>query len=208
MAPAFLRQTWALVRKNLIINLRRHYPTTMLRSFLLPVLFVSFLSFSRYLLLPPVRYGIGTAAPVVGLRDALAADTSKKLVLVTNGLGREVDELVAGLQRDLAGAGPVLVRQNSEDLRSDCQQTLRGVSFCFAAVVFTDSPNAGSGAAGSGAWKYMLRGDVALSDGRLDVTDHENKVQQTLLPLQLAVDKAIARQEGRSVDDVAVSEYM
>lgn len=208
MAPTFLRQTWALVRKNLIINLRRHYPTTVLRAFILPVFFVSFLSFSRFLLVPPSRYGIGTAAPVANLRDALAADPSKKLVFVTSGLGGEVDELVARMQSDLAGAGPVLVRQRPEDLRTDCQQTLSGVSLCFAAVVFTGSPNTGTSAAnGTANWRYMLRGDMALSDGRIDVKDHDNKVQKTLLPLQLAVDKAIARQEGRS-DDIAVSELV
>jgi len=177
MAPTFLRQTWALVRKNLIIILRRHHFTTVLRSFILPVIFVSFLSFSRYLLLPPARYGIGTAAPVRSLPDALAAEPSKKLVFVNNGLGGEVDELISRMQEQLKGSGNVVVVEHSNDLRTECQQSLRGVSFCFAAVVFESSPNT-NGSNGDGKWDYILRGDVALNDGRVDVKSHDNNIQK------------------------------
>jgi ATP-binding cassette subfamily A (ABC1) protein 3 len=50
MTSAVLRQTWALARKDLIINARRHFLTTVTRAFLLPVIFVGFLSYSRILL--------------------------------------------------------------------------------------------------------------------------------------------------------------
>jgi ATP-binding cassette subfamily A (ABC1) protein 3 len=173
VAPTFLRQTWALVRKNLIINLRRHYLTTVYRAFVLPVIFVAFLSFSRNLLVPPSNFGIGSAAPIRDLGDALQ-NVGKKLVFVNQGLGGEVDTLIASMQSELQGRGEVVVISDQVDLRTECRQSLRGVSLCFAAVVFESSPNTGEG----GTWKYIIRGDVALNDGRVDVDKHDNGVQE------------------------------
>ncbi|KAI5842092.1 hypothetical protein BZA05DRAFT_208292 [Tricharina praecox] len=200
-----LRQSWALVRKNLIINLRRHFVSTLYRAFVLPVIFVAFLSFSRNLLVPPSTYGIGSPAAVRDLGDALAAKPNTKLLFVNNALGGEVDTIIATMEEELKSRGTVMVIENEIALRTECKQSLRGVSRCFAAIVFESSPNTGEG----GNWKYTVRGDISFNDGRVNVDDHDSAVQEVLVPIQLAVDRAIAKQEGRTdVDSIRVSEYM
>jgi len=173
-AAAVLRQTWALVRKNLIINARRHSVTTIIRAFLLPVIFVGFLSYSRILFLPPSRYGIGSPEPVRELADAFASERGKKFVFVNNGLGGEVDTLIDSLRRELIPSGPVLVLEDEDRLRTECKQSLRGVSLCFAAVVFEGSPNTGD----TGRWQYTVRGDIEFSDPSVDVKDHGSSAQK------------------------------
>jgi hypothetical protein len=176
-AATFIRQMWALVRKNLIINLRRHHSTTLIRAFLLPIIYVAFLSYSRNLLVPPSKFGIGTAVPVRDLGDTLQ-DVGKKLVFVHQGLGGEVDTLIATMERELSPMGQVVVLEQQDELRKECKQSLRGVSLCFAAVVFESSPNTGDGE----GWKYILRGDLALSNGRVNVEKHDNGVQEYVCP--------------------------
>jgi ATP-binding cassette subfamily A (ABC1) protein 3 len=173
-ASAVLRQTWALVRKNLIINARRHFLSTLIRASLLPIIFVGFLSYSRILLVPPSRYGIGSPAPVRELADAVASKPGTKFVFVNNGLGGEVDTLIDTMRRELSPSGTVLVLQDEVGLRTECKQSLRGVSMCFAAVVFEGSPNTGN----TSRWQYTVRGDVAFSDPRVDVKAHDSDVQK------------------------------
>ena len=175
MAAAFLRQTLILVRKNLIINLRRHFLSTLIRATLLPVIYIAFLSFSRNLLLPPVKYGVGSPAPVIPLDNALAAYPSRKLVFINEGLGGEVDELIDTLQNQLQGSGRVVVLNNKNDLLNECRQSLRGSSMCFAAVQFLGSPKTGE----SKRWNYTIRGDFDLSKGSFDVEKSNNDVQKS-----------------------------
>jgi ATP-binding cassette subfamily A (ABC1) protein 3 len=178
MANATLRQTWALMRKNLIINLRRQYFSTVIRAFIFPILFVAIVSFSRNILLPPSNYGVGSPAPVRSLRDALAAEgTKNKLMFVSSGLGGEVDQVISRLQNGLTTVGNVTVLTDPKSLREECQSNLNGVSPCFAAVVFESSPNT-NGSAGNGTWKYLLRGDNDLNGLKVDAIKHDNPVQK------------------------------
>ncbi|KAI5812229.1 hypothetical protein BZA77DRAFT_359663 [Pyronema omphalodes] len=208
MANATLRQTWALMRKNLIINLRRQYFSTVIRAFIFPILFVAIVSFSRNILLPPSNYGVGSPAPILSLRDAVAAEGKKnKLMFVNNGLGGEVDQVISRLQNGLTNVGNVTVLTDPKSLREECQSNLNGVSPCFAAVVFESSPNT-NGSTGNGTWKYLLRGDNDLNGLKVDAFKHDNPVQKILLPLQLSVDQAIARQSGYTGPDLVVEEFM
>jgi ATP-binding cassette subfamily A (ABC1) protein 3 len=174
MAPTVIRQTWALVRKNLIINLKRHRISTIIRAGLLPIIYVAFISYARNLFLPPANYGIGTAKPVKALTNVFADHSDKKMVFVNSGLGGEVNDVISTLQDQLKGIGTVKVLQHEVDLRTECKQSLRGVSMCFAAVVFVSSPNTGN----NNQWNYTLRGDSAISSGKLDVDRHDNDVQE------------------------------
>lgn len=73
------------------------------------------------------------------------------------------------------------------EILTTCRSSLRGVTQCFAAVVFASSPSEGSG----GLWNYTLRVDGAL--GRtVDVGSQSNDQEIYILPLQHAVDYAIA----------------
>lgn len=175
MASTFLRQTWILVRKNLIINWRRHYFTTMIRAFWLPIIYIAFISYSRNLLMPPVKYGVGSPTPVPSLQNALAAYPDNQLVFVNpGGLADEVGELITTLQRQLEGVGKVVVLNAEEALQQECRQSLRGVSLCFAAVVFKGSPNT----VGNNRWNYTLRGDFEFNSGSFDVEKSDNKLQK------------------------------
>lgn len=103
MLPLWMRQTNAQVRKNWTIHWRRHWFTTAIRSFLLPVIFTAFISFSRYLFTQPAEYGIGKPAPVLGLQAAMGKHPSKPLVFVTNGLSGDVDTVIENVQNMVPG---------------------------------------------------------------------------------------------------------
>ncbi|TGZ79340.1 P-loop containing nucleoside triphosphate hydrolase protein [Ascodesmis nigricans] len=201
MAGRLARQTRAQVVKNLLIHNKRHAFSSFFRGFLLPVIFVGFIAYARYLFVQPAKYGIGSPSSVKSLADRLDG-SSKRLVFVHNKLGGEVDELIQSMEDDLRGRGQVKVIQDQAALRDECKQSLRGVSDCFAAVVFESSPDNG------GRWNYTLRGDSSLARGSFNAEESDNDVQKVLLPLQLAVDKAIARQQGNDVPDLDVKQYM
>ena len=168
-----MRQTNAQIHKNWTIHWRRHWFTTSIRSFLLPVIFVAFISFSRYLFVQPAEYGIGKPAPVLGLQEAMGKHPSKPLVFVTNGLSGDVDTVVENVQTMVPG-GAFKVVDTVEELRKECRQSLQGVSRCFAAAVFEDSPDSGD----DGKWKYTLRADSSLTRDSLLAKDHDNDIQE------------------------------
>ncbi|KAH0613686.1 uncharacterized protein H6S33_005572 [Morchella sextelata] len=199
------RQVFTLHKKTLRITLLRRWFSTFFRAFLLPVIFTAFISYARNLFIPPATYGVGTPAHVRDLSNALSAHPDLKLVFVTNDLGGEVQDLVDGLLTPLRSAGRnvVTISDPLRGLQQECKQSLRGSSDCFAAVVFNGSPERG------GIWNYTLRGDSSFDYGRINTENHDNPAQEFLLPLQLALDKAIAsRANSGSADNVQIDEYM
>ncbi|KAI5799029.1 hypothetical protein EDC01DRAFT_716765 [Geopyxis carbonaria] len=196
-----LQQTWAQVRKNLLINVRRHAFTTMVRAFWLPVIFASFIAFARNLFVEPARYGIGKPAPLTDLSSAMDMKPGEPLIFIHNGLGSDVDTVIADMQDELRGGERVTrVLERDVELRKACKQSLQGVSGCFAAVVFENATR----------WKYTIRADSAMGLGRFDAEKHDTDVQEYLLPLQRSVDRAIARvaSNGSSVPEIEVQEYI
>ncbi|CUS09342.1 unnamed protein product [Tuber aestivum] len=199
------RQTWTLWKKNVRIVLLRHFFSAFFRATLLPVIFIGFISFARNLFVPPATYGIGTPAHVKDLQRELLAHSDKKLAFVHNNLGSEVRDLIDGIANPLTAAGiEVVILERNEDLRVECKQTLRGSSPCFSAAVFDDSPASSD----NGVWNYTLRADSSIRGGRVNVKDHDNDVQTFLMPLQFAIDRAIANRASRGSGDVVVDEYM
>lgn len=199
------RQVLTLHKKTLRITLLRRGSPTLFRAFILPVIFTAFISYARNLFIPPAKYGIGTPAYVRDLADSLSAHPDLKLVFVTNDLGGEVQDLINGLVTPLrdAGGNVVTISDPVRGLQQECKQSLRGSSDCFAAVVFNGSPAQG------GIWNYTLRGDSSFDYGRINTDDHDNPAQEFLLPLQLALDKAIANHANSgSADNTQISEYM
>ncbi|KAG0125716.1 hypothetical protein HOY82DRAFT_672957 [Tuber indicum] len=199
------RQTWALWKKNVRIVLLRHPLATIFRSGVLPILFIGFISYARNLFVPPATYGVGTPAHVKDLQRELLAHSDKKLAFVHNNLGSEVRDLIDGIASPLIAAGiQVAILEKNEDLRIECKQTLRGSSPCFSAAVFDDSPASSD----NGVWNYTLRGDSSLDGNKINVKDHDNDVQTFLMPLQYAIDRAIAGRARQGSGDVVVDEYM
>lgn len=189
-----LRQTWTLIRKNLLIVLVRHPYSTPLRCFLLPVIFTIFLAYARNLFSPASRFGIASSIPVRDLSDALAlaGGGRDRVVFVNNGFsGGDIDAVIQDVAGAVRGAGKEAnVVSDENDLLTLCRSSIRGVSRCYGAAVFYSSPTEGREASG-GLWNYSMRADGGLAS-KIDVTTHGNDVEIYPLPLQHAIDFSIA----------------
>jgi ATP-binding cassette subfamily A (ABC1) protein 3 len=189
---AFFRQTWTLTAKNIKIALNRHTLATLVRAFFLPVTFMVFLSYARLLLVSPANYGVGTPHPVRSLGEgmAIAPGGRNTLVLVDNGLtGGAIERVINNLASQATAVGKTVTRLSAtSDLTTVCKSSLRGVTRCYGAVIFNSSPLEGTV---PGFWNYTLRTDGSLATS-IDVKSSTNDVEVFLLPLQRAVDYAIA----------------
>ena len=186
---ALLRQTWTLTRKNILIALNRHAFSTVLRAFLLPIAFAIFLSYARNLFVPPSTYGIGSGHPIRTLAEGIqAAESGKNLVaFVNNGLaGGDIDRVINAVAASATDAR-ISRLTNESELLDVCKSSLRGSTDCYGAIVFQSSPTEGPG----GIWNYTLRADGAFGT-KIFVNKDTNDAEVYLLPLQRAVDYAIA----------------
>ncbi|KAM0309669.1 hypothetical protein ACHAO8_008836 [Botrytis cinerea] len=186
-----LRQVRTLTGKNLLITVNRHAFSTSIRTFILPVALIVFLSYARNLFIPPSTYGIGSSHTIrslgEGLRDATGGRDT--LAFVNNGLiGGDIDDVIADLTSQAEVAGAKVQRLKTEaELLDICKSSLRGATSCYGAIVFNSSPSEGTG----GIWNYTMRADGAFGT-KIDVTTDTNDAELFLLPLQRAVDFAIA----------------
>ena len=205
----FLRQTWTLTSKNILIVLYRHPLSTPLRCFLLPVIFIGFLAYARNLFIPPAHYGIGHSTPVRSLTDALnaAGGGRNRVVLVNSGFtGGDIETVIQDVATTVKASGKdVEIVSDENDLLTLCRSTLRGISTCYGAAVFYASPTEGPG----GMWNYSLRADGGLGI-KIYVTETNNDVEIYPLPLQHAIDFSIAS-HNTTIDQSAlpnqVNEY-
>lgn len=186
---ALPRQVWTLARKNILINLIRHAFSTSIRALILPVAFIIFLSYARNLFIPPSNYGIASSHPIRTLQQGLDAATGGRhtLAFVNNGLsGGDIDRVIDAVAASTNGK---IIRRlaTQAELLDVCRSSLRGATTCYGAVEFQSSPTEGPG----GYWNYTLRADGALGT-KIDVNKHNNDAEIYLLPLQRAVDHAIA----------------
>ena len=185
-----LRQVWALTVKNLIIALFRHWLSTPFRAFLLPVIFVGFLSYARFLFLPASFYGISDSHSIRSLSEAIgAADGGRnKLVFVNNGFeGGDIERVISQVTNPLQDV-QILTLAEEAELRTECRNTILGTSTCIAAAVFFSSPTEGPG----GLWNYSIRADGALNR-KIVTNSNDNDQQIYILPLQHAIDIAISQ---------------
>ncbi|KAJ2903935.1 hypothetical protein MKZ38_009099 [Zalerion maritima] len=189
----FIKQTWTLTSKTLRIVVLRHPLATFIRAFLLPLIIMSFLSFSRYFLLPNSKYGIAEPTPIRDFLPALQLSDRKRIVFVNNGLtGGMIDEAIDTLASTGEEAGKEVVRlSNSDTLPVVCKSSLRAVSECYGAVEFHSSPDEGDG----GIWNYTLRMDGGIGF-TIDATSHDNDHEIYILPFQKAVDTTITSLSG------------
>ncbi|EEP78973.1 conserved hypothetical protein [Uncinocarpus reesii 1704] len=141
---AFFRQVWTLFVKNVLITLVRPWLTTSIRAFLLPVVFVAFLSYARNLFIPPAKFGIGEPTPIRSLPNALDAVSGgrDKVVFVNSGFtGGAIDRVIAQVAEPVRSSGKkVEILSSPDQLADSCKSTLLGTSYCIAAAVFYASP--------------------------------------------------------------------
>lgn len=193
--PLLLRQIWTLTKKNLLIVLWRHLASTVIRAFLLPVIFMFFISYAKNFFVPPANFGVGSATPVRSLLNALqeAGGGHNTVAFVDNGFtDGEIGNIISQLSTVVTSAGlrPVVVADETA-LLSQCRSTLRGSTACYAGVNFHSSPTQGTG----GIWNYTLHADGSL--GSKTFVDQNNNDQELyILPFQHAIDSYIAQAQG------------
>ena len=161
--------------------------------------------YARNFFIPPSVFGIGSASPVLPLRDAFSSIPSRDtLALVRNGfIGGDIDRVVAQLGDTARSVGKsVSVLEKEEDLLTVCRSSLRGTSRCLAAVIFNSSPSEGEG----GRWNYTFRADGSLGS-KLVVNRNDNDQQLFVIPLQHSIDYAIARLNS-TVDEGALPDVL
>ena len=67
----FLRQTWALIRKNLLIICLRRPVTTFIRALAVPMIIVLILAYMRDLFATPLTYGISSPHDVSARKEEI-----------------------------------------------------------------------------------------------------------------------------------------
>ena len=150
-----------------------------------------FLSYARNLFISPSVYGIGKAHPVRSIGDAFSAAGGGRNILafVDNGFrGGQISNVINQIAGEAkAVAKDVRILAEQDELLSTCRNSLRGASPCIAGVVFYSSPTEGQGR----LWNYTIRADGSLGS-KIDVGSTQNDQEVYILPLQHAIDFAIA----------------
>ncbi|KAK5172737.1 uncharacterized protein LTR77_002857 [Saxophila tyrrhenica] len=197
---AFLRQTWTLCEKTLTIVFLRHWLGTLIRAFLAPIIFFFIISYSKNFFVPPSNFGIGQPSELRSFPEALGLSAGGRdiVAFVNHGLtGGAISDVIDEVARPARNQGmDVRILETDDELLTTCPSTVRGVSPCFAAVVFESSPNEGS----SPVWNYTIRTDGTFGS-RIYVDSNTNDAEIYALPLQHAVDSAIASRDGNSLPD-------
>ncbi|KAM3511763.1 hypothetical protein MY11210_004583 [Beauveria gryllotalpidicola] len=201
------RQISALRNKTLKIIIQRHFVSTLYSALVLPVIASLYLGLGQKFNNADDKYGIGSPQTIDSLADALSHATGGRdtVVLVNSGhTGGAIDTVLDSVANTVTSAGRNATRLGHEsDIGYVCKGSIRATTSCFGAVVFHSSPDEGA----NGYWNYTLRGDGALGRSfRVDKSD--NAAEIYALPLQRAVDAAIARQESSgSLPDATTQQY-
>lgn len=194
---AFLRQTWTLTKKNILIVLGRHWFTTTVRAFVAPIIFMFFISYAKNFFVPPSDFGVGSPTSLRTFADALQASSGGRdtVAFINNGFtGGDIGNVISGLSSTVQAQGKTSVTLNNDSALLDiCKSSVRGVSPCFAAVNFHSSPTQGGT-----VWNYTLRADGSLG-GKIYVNSNTNDAEIYTLPLQHAIDSAIASASGTTL---------
>jgi len=104
---------------------------------LLPVIFVGFLSYARFLFLPASTYGISTAHPIRSLAEGAAAAGGgrDKLVFVNNGfVGGDIEGVITAVTNPLTSGTEIVRLTHEEELLTECRNTILGTSSCSVSV--------------------------------------------------------------------------
>lgn len=194
------RQISALRNKTLKIIIQRHFVSTLYSALVLPVIASLYLGLGQKFNNADDKYGIGTPKAIDSLADALGHATGGRntVVLVNSGhAGGAIDNVLDTVAAAITSAGKNATRLEQEsDIGYVCKGSIRQTSSCFGAVVFHASPDEGDG----GYWNYTLRADGALGFSfRID--KNNNAAETYALPLQRAVDAAIAKADSGSFPD-------
>ncbi len=208
MASTFARRVAALVKKNLLLLVTRHWLTTLLQSAILPVLFLSLTLNIENFGPKPQNYGISPTAPIRTIAENISP--SQYLVFVKPpDLGPDVD---LAIKRISTGTSPhqILIFDDPFSAGQRCLGNFRGISDCFAIINFKDSPLTPLPVAPDREqstedpgltplppdrhqiWDYSIRFDpVRYGRRQLNMRKMNNDLQVYYMSTQLTVDNTI-----------------
>ncbi|KAI0017277.1 hypothetical protein F4780DRAFT_796577 [Xylariomycetidae sp. FL0641] len=187
------RQTWAIVKKNLVVAAVRKWFSTTIRCLVVPIILVVLIleipNFAQH----HNKYGVGKPHPIRSLADSMQT-TSKSLVLVHNeSLGLDFPPVLERITKSL-DQNRVIHLENPDQLNTTCPVDYHGTSPCHAAIVFDDAPSSGLTNA---SWNYTIRTDPSYTMGAFNVYDTNSVEDRIFLPLQLTVENAIGNTSTR-----------
>ncbi|KAK9467470.1 hypothetical protein V1512DRAFT_223607 [Lipomyces arxii] len=178
---SILRQTHALIIKNLLLFKRTWFFTTF-RAFWLPIIFVAIIAYAQNLFGPVGNYGISTAIPVKQLKDTIEDRMLIYYPEEVNGLTDEIRAFMANVTTGLP-ADQVVELDDPIEIFRVCRQTLRGSSTCYGAVEWLAFDSEAQN------YTYNLRADAGLD--KISIDDHKSDAENYILPLQWAIDSKL-----------------
>jgi ATP-binding cassette, subfamily A (ABC1), member 3 len=182
---AFCRQTWALVKKNLIIVCVRSWLSTFIRGYVIPIALITLLLNIQNFAKDTNAYGFGNSFLVQDLAHTIG---NKKLVLVREmGISLDVQHVLDTITKPLDAAKLVLLN-STDEVEETCPVDFHGNSPCHAVVIFQDSPLSEGGNA---SWRYTIRTDPSQAGSGFNVFNDASAVDRVFLPLQVAIENAI-----------------
>ncbi|PVH98722.1 P-loop containing nucleoside triphosphate hydrolase protein [Periconia macrospinosa] len=194
-----LRQTNALIRKNLLIVCVRRPVSTSIRALLIPIAIVLLVAYSKAFFASPQHWGVSSPHHLRSFQDSLKQTPGRDIVgFLDNGMkGGDVSSVIDALSKTVRenGKNPQLF-ENRQALLRTCASDLSGVSSCYGAVEFLSSVEQGTNISQKGTWNYTLRGESDTYGSFADVTKDTNAVEVYLMPFQRAVDQEIISHAG------------
>ena len=168
-----------------------------------------FITYAKNFFVPPSEFGVGSPVPVRSLGNALGSASGGRdtVVFVNNGnTGGDIQRVIDDVSEQVRRAGRIAQTVEQEvELLTACESSLRGASTCFGAASFHSSPSEGQGQ----GWNYTLRADGAFGEN-IYVDQTDNEIEIYVLPLQAAIDRAIASTNGTqfaaSIDEYPFTE--
>lgn len=121
-------------------------------------------------------------------------------------VGGQIDEVI-DLVKSSVTNHQITLLNDSSTLTTVCRSSLRGVTPCYAAIVFNSSPTEGT----KGQWDYTIRADGSLGAADLDVATDDNDAEIYAMPIQRTIDFAIASlntTNTRTLDNTPVDEMV
>ncbi|KAH8174777.1 ABC transporter domain-containing protein [Sarocladium implicatum] len=193
---SFNSQTLALVRKNLILICRRSWLSTLIRGYILPIVFLVIIyHIPEFLKNDNKRFGTSDVKPMRSLQDVLGDQT---LLLVAEGgdAAADVDRVFDSIAKPLDSSNIVRIN-NIGDLGDTMERYCRvdgnGNSPCLGAIVVEDSPLSKGG---SQTWSYSIRSNPSNFNGNFDAREFDDITDTVFFPMQVAVENAITNSTG------------
>ncbi|KAK4500459.1 hypothetical protein PRZ48_008648 [Zasmidium cellare] len=189
-------QIFTLTKKDLLLVARRRWFSTFIRAVAFPIVLTVILASVKNWIHNNGGYGIGSPSPIRSLPEAFNAvgDQRRDFAIVDRGLpGADVRFVIDQLSTMARNGNRNLqIVKDSDDLTTACPSSSKGVTPCFGAVDFWNSPDSTQGQ----LWNYTIWQDSVISGA--DVRTDSNPVQLYTLPLQRQVDALISQRNNGS----------